>query len=194
MPEIVSWPIGKVKPYPGNARKHSKDQIEKLAWVIDKFGFDQPIVVDGNGEIIKGHCRLLACKQLGWKNVSVIVREDMTPDQVKAARLTDNYMADLGDWDETLFDLEVDGLDIDLTEIGLIKEIEEDLREFKPTLEPTTATNEVGLKDVEKAEQDLDKLVTNSAKDKGDVQITCPNCATEFYINRDSLKQGPVTE
>lgn len=50
--------IKEIKPYKLNAKKHSKKQIQQVANSIKRFGFIQPIVVDKNGEVVIGHCRL----------------------------------------------------------------------------------------------------------------------------------------
>jgi ParB-like chromosome segregation protein Spo0J len=44
-------------PYSNNAKTHPTEQVDKIAASIAAFGFDQPIVVDGEGVIIKGHGR-----------------------------------------------------------------------------------------------------------------------------------------
>lgn|SRR3982751_144913 len=77
-------------PYTKNHKKHSQTEIEKLAGLIDAFGFDQPIVVDGDGVIIKGHKRREAALQLGKKLVPVVVS---TKDayQNQANRIADNF-------------------------------------------------------------------------------------------------------
>lgn len=41
-----------IKPYPKNAKKHPKKQIEQIAASIKEFGLNQPIVVDKEGVII----------------------------------------------------------------------------------------------------------------------------------------------
>ena len=56
-----------ITPYPKNAKKHPKKQIEQIANSIKKFGMNQPIVVDKKGVIIVGHGRYEALKYLGWK-------------------------------------------------------------------------------------------------------------------------------
>lgn len=91
--KIELWDIDSIKPYPKNAKNHSDDQIERLAKVITKDGFDQPIVVDRDGVIIKGHGRRLACIKLGFKKVPVIHRTDMTPEEADAARISDNSVS-----------------------------------------------------------------------------------------------------
>lgn len=103
---IDSWPVENVIPYVKNAKIHDPSQVHKIAKAIREHGWDQPIVVDGEGVIIKGHGRRLAAMELGMKFVPVIVRDDLTEDQVKAARLADNRVAE-GDVDAELLQEEL---------------------------------------------------------------------------------------
>jgi len=103
-------------PYINNAKTHPPEQIAKIAASIAEFGFDQPIVVDGQGLVIKGHGRLAASLQLGLKRVPVVVRTDLTPSQIKASRLADNKTAE-SPWDEELLRLE----------LGMLREQDYDL-------------------------------------------------------------------
>ncbi len=106
------WPIDSIVPYELNSKKHDKEQVGKIATSIQRFGFDQPIVVDKDGVIIKGHGRRLACIQLGLRVVPVLVRADLTAEQVKAARVADNRAA-VGDIDTAMLKLELEGIDLD---------------------------------------------------------------------------------
>jgi len=90
--EIQQWKLEKIIPYSRNAKKHHQDWI--TASVRD-FKPDQPIVVDADGVIIKGHGRLEAAKQLGMKTFPVIVRDDLTPEQVRLSRIADNRSAEV---------------------------------------------------------------------------------------------------
>jgi len=119
-PEIVSVAIEKLIPYEKNAKIHSKAQIEKLAASIRDLGWDQPVVVDEEMIVIKGHGRLLAAKHLGMKFVPTIIRHDLSPNQVKAARLADNRLSST-DYDTTLLSgelVELHSEEIDLSALG----------------------------------------------------------------------------
>lgn len=111
--------IGQIHGYALNAKEHPKAQIDQIARSIKEFGFNQPIVVDGNYEIIVGHGRFLAAKQLGLKEVPVLKLDNLTPAQVKAYRLADNKLNE-SDWNmdlaiEELKELDAAGFDITLT-------------------------------------------------------------------------------
>ena len=88
--QVEMRPIASIIPYGNNAKKHPPEQIEKIAASIKEFGWDQPIVVDGEGVVIKGHGRLLAAKSLGLAEVPVVTRTDLSSEQVVAARMADN--------------------------------------------------------------------------------------------------------
>lgn len=100
--KIELWPTAQLKPYEKNAKIHPPKQVQALAKIIEKHGFDQAIVVDRDGIIIKGHGRLEAAKHLGLKKVPVVVRDDLTPAQVRAARIADNTIAEMGKWNSDL--------------------------------------------------------------------------------------------
>jgi len=102
-------------PYANNPKEHPEEQVNKIASSIKNYGWDQPIVVDGDGEIIKGHGRLQAAEKLGLDEVPVIWREDLTDAEAKAARIADNKTAESA-WDDELLSTELDVL-MDMPEI-----------------------------------------------------------------------------
>lgn len=97
--EIQTLPIGQVKPAPNNPRKITGKAVEITARSIRRFGWQQPLVVDTNHELIVGHTRLQAAKSLGLKTVPVIVANNLTPAEVDAYRIADNRTGDYTTWD-----------------------------------------------------------------------------------------------
>ena len=117
--KIKEIPVEKIIPYYSNPKLHPEVQIKKLAKGIAAFQWDQPIVVDKEMVIIKGHGRLLAAKALGLTTVPVLVADYLTPEEVTAARLADNKVAE-SEWDPALLAGEFQALlemnfDLDLT-------------------------------------------------------------------------------
>lgn len=88
--EIVQRRLDTITPYDRNPYLHTDEAVVELAHMIQIYGFDQPIVVDGDGVIIKGHRRRLAALHLGLTTVPVVVRTDLDPITVRAARIADN--------------------------------------------------------------------------------------------------------
>lgn len=109
-PEIVWRDIDTITPYHQNTKKHPDSQVEKIASSMSEFGVDQPLVLDGDGVIVKGHGRFSAAKRLGMQKVPVIVRTDLTPAQVKQARILDNKSNE-SEWDIDSLALEMSWLD-----------------------------------------------------------------------------------
>ena len=54
---IVYRRIEDLKPDPANPRRHTKRQIRQIAESIKAFGFNVPILIDRDGNIIAGHSR-----------------------------------------------------------------------------------------------------------------------------------------
>lgn len=108
---ITNKAIADLIPYAANAKKHDEKQIKNVAESIKQFGFVQPVVVDRAGVIVIGHCRVLAAKRLGMKEVPCVCVEDLTPEQVNALRLVDNKSNE-SEWDFDLLADELPGLDL----------------------------------------------------------------------------------
>lgn len=87
---IESWPIGDVKPYPLNHKKHPPKSIQQLAASIKAHGLNDPITVDEDGVIISGHGRLQAVTSLGWTHVPIRCLKGLTKGQADALRIAAN--------------------------------------------------------------------------------------------------------
>lgn len=111
--EVKNIPIGEIVPYARNAKKHDKRQVDNVAESIRQYGFVQPVVIDRDGVIVIGHCRVLAAKQLGMESVPCVCVDDLTPGQVNALRLVDNKSAEDGAaWDFDMLSMELPELDL----------------------------------------------------------------------------------
>lgn len=118
---IEVWPIEKLVPYDKNARTHSDEQVAQLAASIAEFGFVNPILVDTAAGVIAGHGRLAAAKDLGLKQVPVVVLDHLTPAQKRAYVIADNKLALNAGWDMSLLQQEMASLqlaDFDLSVLG----------------------------------------------------------------------------
>ena len=62
-----------LKEHPKNRNTHTRNQIKRLAKLIQDQGFRVPIIVSElSGFIVAGHGRLVAAKRLKLENVPVI--------------------------------------------------------------------------------------------------------------------------
>lgn len=118
--QIEYLPVKALKPYDKNARNHETEDVSAIANSIKEFGFDDPIGIWGEDNIIvEGHGRLQAAKVLKLKEVPVIRLDHLTDEQRRAYALAHNKTAELSDWDFDLLNEELDKIDnIDMSDFG----------------------------------------------------------------------------
>lgn len=160
--KIQKVAIDKVIPYERNPRKNEA-AVAKVADSLNEFGWKQAIVVDSEMVIIAGHTRLLAAKQLGMKEVPILVADDLTPAQVKAYRLADNRTHEESEWDKAALAIELGelgDLDYDLRYTGFDPE---EIKGLKALAEAV----ENGLKD----EDDCPEVAAEPVSRLGDIWL-----------------------
>jgi ParB-like chromosome segregation protein Spo0J len=108
--KMVEVPVSKLVPYENNAKIHGEAQLEKLKASIEEFGFLSPCLIDRENNIIAGHGRVEAAKQLGMKTVPCVYIEGLTEEQRRAYILADNRLGELAEWDMELVHSELDEL------------------------------------------------------------------------------------
>ena len=116
-------PIIELKPDPSNPRKHGREQIRAIARSIAAFGFNAPILIDRNKQIVAGHGRYEAAKLNQCAEVPVVWLEHLTETQARAYMLADNKFTDRSSWDDAalavhLKELSELVLDFDIEDIG----------------------------------------------------------------------------
>lgn len=118
--EIIELSVDELTPYQFNAKKHPKKQIEQIKKSIEEFGFNDPVAVWGDKNIIvEGHGRVMAAKEMGIDRIPVIRLDNMTDDERKAYTLVHNKLTMNTDFDSDILELELQSFDdIDMTEFG----------------------------------------------------------------------------
>jgi DNA modification methylase len=99
-----------LRPWPGNARTHSRKQVNQLVRSINEFGFTSPVLTDDQGVILAGHGRVLAALELGLGKVPTIPLKGLSEAQKRAYVLADNKIALNAGWDEGVLAQELQGL------------------------------------------------------------------------------------
>jgi len=118
MTDMETWPalnarmrpIADLKPHPRNARKHSDDQIGRIAKGIETYGWTMAVLVDENDVILAGHGRVLAAQRLGLLEAPTVVAAGWSDEQKRAYMLADNRLAERASWDEALLQDELSDL------------------------------------------------------------------------------------
>jgi DNA modification methylase len=108
--EVKHLPLSAIKPSPRNARTHSRKQITQIAASIEEFGFTNPLLIDEGNNIIAGHGRLAASKQLKLDTVPTIRLSHLSTTQKRALMLADNKIALNAGWNEELLKVELSEL------------------------------------------------------------------------------------
>ena len=112
--------IDTIKPYKNNAKKHPQEQIDQIKKSIELFGMDDPIGI-WKGEMVEGHGRLIACKELGYTEVPIIRLDHLTDEERKAYTLAHNKLTMNSDFDLDMLEEELNNLkelDIDMEDFG----------------------------------------------------------------------------
>ncbi len=176
--KIEYKPINELKLYKKNPRKNDR-AVEIVKKSIQEFGFKVPILIDENNEIIAGHTRIKAAKELELTEVPTIKITDLTPEQIRAFRIMDNRSQEFSSWDydllkeelnflkEANFDIDLTGFDIsDTSETIYTKKIERPVyipSKTKPRIEE--------LCDTTKRDELVEEIKNLNLKDKREEQF-----------------------
>ena len=147
-----------IKEYKNNPRKIPERAIDAVAASIKNFGFINPVVLDKDNVIVCGHTRLQAAKKIGFQEVPCVIADDLTPEQIKAFRLVDNKTGELSGWDFEKLDVELDGIDFDMSMFGF----------------------EVDVSDLDMSS--LFEKVESRSQDKDEKYVTCPECGAKIKL------------
>ena len=125
MLKIEYIPMDDIKPYAKNAKLHPPEQIAQIKASIEAFGFNDPLGL-WHGEIVEGHGRYLAAKELGMTELPVIKLDGLTDDQRRAYMLAHNRLTMNSGFDLDLLNEELESIAFDMTAFGFDMEEEAD--------------------------------------------------------------------
>ena len=118
--KIEYVPKEDLKPYANNAKLHPSEQIEQIKKSIAEFGFNDPVAVWHDNEIVEGHGRLLAVMEMDDIDKIPIIRlDDLTDEQRKAYMLVHNKLTMNTDFDYNVLEEELRNIiNIDMSEFS----------------------------------------------------------------------------
>ena len=151
--EVQEVSLQMLKPYAKNAKKHPQEQVDLIERSIKEYGFLNPCLIDKEYNVIAGHGRIMAAKQMGMEKVPCLFVEGLTEAQYKAYVLADNKLTEMGEWDmelvmSELTDLQDMDFDISLTGFDLNVEMPEavdDDFDDTPPEEPISKTGDIWI-------------------------------------------------
>jgi DNA modification methylase len=162
--QIAYWPIEKLIPFARNARTHSTAQVAEIAGSIRAFGFSNPILVGEKGDVIAGHGRLAAARQLGLAEVPVIVLDGLSEAQRRQLVLADNRIALNAGWDMEMLKLELTELSAMGADLSLLGFNEKEL---------ATALNGAGAGLTD--EEEVPKVTESAVSSPGEIWCLGPH-------------------
>lgn len=118
--QIRYLPPDQIRPDPTNPRQHGKRHVRQLASSMEAFGFNAPILIDDEGQIVAGHGRHSAALSLGLLLVPTICVGHLSSHQRRAYMVADNRLGDLSKWDGKA----LAGIMLELAEADLSFDIE----------------------------------------------------------------------
>lgn len=92
--------------YEMNPRRNDK-AVDAVRESIIKFGYANPIIINGENVILAGHTRLRALKELGKEEADCVVVPYLTEQEERAFRIADNRSSEFSSWDGDLLDAEM---------------------------------------------------------------------------------------
>lgn len=179
---IIKKKISDIIEYDKNTKAHPQKQIDKIAKSISEFGFNVPIIIDGNNVIITGHGRYKSAKKLKLKSVPCIIKKDLTESQIKAYRIMDNKSAE-SDWIDDvlkseLIDLQDDNFNLELTGFS-INELNDILECQNKELIDDTVEVDTYLRRKSKY-----KIKQGEIYQLGEHRLMCGNATSEEDVNK----------
>lgn len=186
----VMLKITDIKPYWRNPR-NNEDAIEAVKQSIRDYGFNSPIVLDKDHVIITGHTRYKALQELGVADIPCIIKDDLTPQQVKEYRIADNKTSELSSWD----------MDKLIPELREIEEIE-DMNVYFPTisleelLQETAGAQQTYNSPTQESIGKVETKMQMTFEDRSKVQqsayveVICPHCTEAFHVDRNEIARA----
>jgi DNA modification methylase len=168
--------LARLRPYPGNARTHSKKQIRQIADSIRKFGFTNPVLISDDNEIIAGHGRVEAAKLLAMASVPTLRVSHLDAAQRRAYVIADNKLAHNAGWDRELLAIELQGL-IDL-------EFDVEVTGF------SLAEIDFVLDEAQESAPNPDQAAENSTPPLADAVSAVTRCGDVWLLGRHRLLCG----
>lgn len=192
--------------------KENEQAVEHLLEAIPKFGFKVPIVLDEDDEIVAGHARVNAARELAGELDDVVLEhedsgneemetnlraindgyvwavraEGLTEDEVREFRIADNRVQELSSWDTNKLQFE-------------LREIEEAVgfpQEEIDSIIGVSETPDITSEDIEDAEEELESHYKELSEDKRErkSRLPCPHCDSWIHVDVEELERALIRE
>jgi len=163
-----------LKPWSGNPRTISDHDAKALRNSIESFGMVEPIVINHDNEVIGGHQRLKAIKELGGTEAPVI-RVNLKDQEAKALNIALNRIS--GDWEYDLLKEALGEMSIEFQELTGF-----DSGELDGLLEPEF-TGDIDLDDIPEMSRETD-VKLGDIYQLGNHRLMCGDSTSKEDVER----------
>ncbi len=208
---VESVSLDEVTEYQRNP-KENEQAVEYLLEAIPKFGFKVPVVLDEENEIVAGHARTEAARELEGTldevveehadngneeletnlrainegNIWAVRAEGLTEDEVREFRIADNRVQELSSWDSNKLQFE-------------LREIEEAVGFPQDEIDSIISVDSVPTvtaDDIKETEEELETHYKELSEAKADrkSRLPCPHCDGWIHVDVEELERALIRE
>ena len=164
--KIVTKKISDLKTDLNTVKEHPAEQIKRLKSSITEFGFNKPLVVGSDDQVLAGAGVLKALTELGMSEAECVDVSALSKDQQMAFVLADNKLSEYSAWNmasvsDVLSSLKFSHYDLELTAFN-----SDDLQAFND--------RDLGWMGEDEGEEILNKEKGPSKTDEGFVEFVVP--------------------
>ena len=138
------------KPAENNNKVHTPASVARQAKSLAALGQITPIILAEDGEIIAGHGRVMAAKELGWKKIKAITLP-VDAETARKMRIADNLASNQN--------YDIDALTNELKDLNLRDELENFIGDDRMIDNLETALDTLAEMDRDSFVKDLDEAV-----------------------------------
>lgn len=183
--KVEQLPVDAIRPYWRNPR-HNDDAVGVVRASIERYGFQQPIVVDADGVIVVGHTRYRAALSLGYETIPC-VRADLDPERAKEYRIADNKSHEHSSWDMSALVSELR----QFSDVSALEDFFHDV-DVQTLVADRAADSGVGAVTDEQVEREKERTdsrfeAAGSGGTESKVEMTCPHCGGEFLVDKNQV-------
>jgi len=182
--KIINKNIEDIKEYENNAKEHPEWQIEQIANSIKEFGFNDPIAINADNQIIEGHGRLLAAKKLGLSEIPCIVLTGLTEVQERAYIIAHNKTTMNTDFDLERLQYELNALKVEDFNLSLTGFSDDEIDKLLNQVDDIEENQEELKEDYEEIEVEKIVIKTGDYIELGKHRLLCGDSTNENDIKK----------
>ena len=108
--------LNEIRPYWNNPRSITQEAVDKVRASIERYGFNQPLILGNDNVVLAGHTRYVALRELGVGE-ALCVLTALSSEQAVEYRIVDNKTREMTGWHLELLLGELRGFDLSVASL-----------------------------------------------------------------------------